>query len=128
MTPLIHLLYLFWLPFLCLHCYCPFTTMNPTSPNNCHSLTFRCAYSCTKLHLGLISLVGYHTSFLISIKFPLSQPISKTQNIKGKIKKNKKKTIKTNNNMTPQTKWYGHTLDINKAPNQAQQFIKYQKH
>lgn len=30
--------------------------------------------------------------------------------------------------MTPQTKWYGHTLDINKAANQAQQFIKYEKH
>ena len=29
--------------------------------------------------------------------------------------------------MTPQTKWYGHTLDINKAANQAQQFIKDQK-
>ena len=30
--------------------------------------------------------------------------------------------------MTPQTKWYGHTLDINKATNQAQQFIKDPKH
>ena len=29
--------------------------------------------------------------------------------------------------MTPQTKWYGHTLDIKKTTNQAQQFIKDQK-
>lgn len=30
--------------------------------------------------------------------------------------------------MTLQTKWYGHTIDINKAANQAQQFLKDQKH
>ena len=30
--------------------------------------------------------------------------------------------------MTPQTKWYSHTLDINKAATQAQQFIKDKKH
>jgi len=30
--------------------------------------------------------------------------------------------------MTPQTKWYGHTLDTKKDTNLAQQFIKDQKH
>lgn len=35
-------------------------------------------------------------------------------------KTNKKKAMTTNNNTTPQTKWHGHGLDINKTTNQAQ--------
>jgi len=41
---------------------------------------------------------------------------------------NKNKIMKTNNNMTLQKKWYGHTLYINKSSNQAQKITKDQKH
>lgn len=67
--------------------------------------------------------------FLRSTNFPLSQPIPKTQNNKGKTeKKTRRKQRKTKNNTTPQTKWYGHALNINKAANQSQQITKDQNH
>ena len=40
---------------------------------------------------------------------------------------NKKKNHENNNNTTPQPKWYGHTLDLNKAITQAQQIMKDKK-
>ena len=112
-------------------------TILPTSiyhngPSQSNRLSWSYLRLCLLMHpassKSYITFRLQHISPRAPLSFLFTQTIPKAQNIKGKTRNKQEEDLKTNNNMTPQKMWYGHTLDINKATNQAQQFIKDQKH
>jgi len=56
----------------------------------------------------------------LTFLFPNQFPGLKASNTRTRKLNNKKKTMKTNNNMTPKPKWHSYEPDINKTTNKAQ--------
>lgn len=65
----------------------PFTTMDPTSPTDCHTLTFYFSYPCTEIHQSLSLLVGYHKALPMLHKFSSFPNDPQDSQTKGNNKK-----------------------------------------